>query len=450
VSPRRRDGLGAYGLVLLAVAGTAAILTLVVGQHRRTLYSTAERFDRHIVRDALDPVGAVERGVSPGATNAQPGTPSPAVRAIVVVPGRVALLAGGKLVRTIATGRRSTTLDEVVHEVADPRWIASSGHVVTARAAVYADAGATLVVSAPAVRTLQFARRPGLFLGARRSTLRIDGVEVRPAPAPPATRRLPRTRPFVAALRGSTMTIRGSSFHDLGYDWNSSYGVTWGRGSRGSVTGSTFSRCYIAVYTDDAHRLLVRRNHLSDNTLYGIDPHSGSSDVVVEGNVSERNGRHGIIFSQGVTRSVIRDNVVRGNHLNGIMLDAGSTRNVVSGNVATGNRGDGIVLANSSHNRIAGNRVVDNRIGVAARGSSAANVVAGNTIAGNVLAGEGVRLAGNSLRDNGGQWSARTVEEIWLAALGATLALFAVTWLARRSRRSAAAGPVELREAGYR
>jgi mannuronan 5-epimerase len=431
---RRRDGLGGYLLVLIAVVGTATIATVVAGKNRRTLYSTAEHFHRHIVSDAFDPISATERGLVPTATSARRGRAQARIRAIVIRPGRIRLVAAGRPTAEIAIPHSATTLQQIVRSVDDPGWLSESHGIVTARAAVIADRGSTVLVSAPQTREVVLTRRPGVFLGARHATLRLDGVVVRPS-AVAAAGGPTTTRPFVVAQRHSTLTIRGSSFRDLGHDWNSSYGVTWASGSRGSVVGSRFVNCYIALYTDAAHDLLIRDNVLRDNTLYGIDPHSHSNHITVVGNLSERNGRHGIIFSQNVTASVVRDNITRENHLNGIMMDASSSDNVIANNVVEHNHGDGIVLADSTGNTVAGNDIRDNRVGILVRGATHQRLISANDIVGNALAAQGTSVAGNTLRDNGGEWEPRRVALIWLAAVPVVALLWTATFRSRRSRQ---------------
>jgi poly(beta-D-mannuronate) C5 epimerase len=299
---------------------------------------------------------------------------------------------------------------------------------------VVAERGSTLLLDGAQTGTLVLARRPGVFLGARRGTLTLDGMKVTAGRTSANATSSESARPFLLAQRRSRMVIRNSRFRDLGHDWNSSYGVSWSSGSTGAVTGSTFVRCYIGIYTSGARDLLVRGNRLRDNTLYGIDPHSGSRRIIVERNLAVHNGRHGIIFSERVSGSVVRGNVTRANRLNGIVMDAASNGNRISGNVVEGNRGDGIVLAASSANAVTDNRIRDNRVGVLVRGSSRGNRIIGNDVADNVLAAQGTGLAGNDVRGNGGQWRRLTLIVIAILAVAITYLLCVVTWIARRSR----------------
>ena len=68
-------------------------------------------------------------------------------------------------------------------------------------------------------------------------------------------------RPFILAV-DSKLTIADSTFRYLGRDWNSSYGVSWSKGSTGTVTGSRFEHDFIGVYTNGSPSLLVQHNTL--------------------------------------------------------------------------------------------------------------------------------------------------------------------------------------------
>jgi len=289
--------------------------------------------------------------------------------------------------------------------------------------------------------------RPGVFLGAMQGKLSITGVYVRASnTGVPDTSSSPASvadRPFVFASQGSTMVIKNSTFSYLGRNWNSSYGLTWSNGSTGSVSNSTFDQDYIGVYSSDSSGLKVMHDKFYHCTLYGIDPHSGSSHLSIEYNISDFNGRHGIIFSNHVTDSIVQYNVTKGNGLNGIMMDEASAHNIIIHNTVTDNGSDGVVIANSSSNVISDNAVSGNRVGITVRGNTTDTKVYGNKVIANIMASQGVALAGNTVYGNGGQWSARRIGLIWLSAFALLLVLFGITramkWRRTPNHRAVAA-----------
>ena len=231
------------------------------------------------------------------------------------------------------------------------------------------------------------------------------------------------------------MVITHSTFEYLGRDWNSSYGLTYSEGSTGSVTGSAFDHDFIGVYTNDSTGIRVTGDYFYHCSLYGVDPQSGSSGLVIEHDTADFNGRHGIILSNHVTDSVIEYDTTEGNGLNGIMMDEASTGNEIVHNVVSKNQSDGVVLANSSDNTVADNTITGNRVGITVRGDTTGSTILGNTVTDNEMASQGTGLAGNTAYGNGGQWRPRRIGLIWLGALALLGILLGLTRAMRPRRR---------------
>jgi hypothetical protein len=64
--------------------------------------------------------------------------------------------------------------------------------------------------------------------------------------------------------------------------------VNWRR-STGAASGSVFHHNFFGAYTYQAHGVVVRGNIFRDNAVYGLDPHTGSTRLVVEDNRAFRN-----------------------------------------------------------------------------------------------------------------------------------------------------------------
>jgi len=283
--------------------------------------------------------------------------------------------------------------------------------------------------------------RQGVFLAANQAHLTLSGVNVHasdantPKAGSATAVREDLGRPFVLAV-GSTMVISNSTFRYLGRDWNSSYGVAWSKGSTGSVSASLFENNFIGAYTDRSDGLQITNSNFFHNSLYGIDPHSYSTNLLVEGNNSSFNGRHGIIFSDHVTGGIVRNNITNGNGLNGIMMDEESSGNTIENNSVADNLSDGIVMADSGSNAILANTIISNRVGIHVRGSSSTNITAtGNTVSHNSVAAQGIELTGNSVDSNGGQWQLSRIAVVWLVALVVLLVLASLTWNNLRVQR---------------
>ena len=354
---------------------------------------------------SFDPVEDAELGIQPNSTYESGEVPNPAIRAIEVNPRQTVMLAGGRAVRILDIPAPST-LSRLVRIIGNRQWIRQSAGTVTLNAAVLVENGSSMTIAAPVTSGLVLTVRPGVLLAAvNGSTLRIAGVHVRASNPDVPDASVPAAqvagRPFLLASESSSMVITHSTFEYLGRDWNSSYGLTYSKDSTGSVTDSTFDHDFIGVYTNNSTDIHVIHDYFYHCSLYGIDPHSGSSGLVIEYDISDFNGRHGIILSDHVTGSLIEYDTTEGNGLNGIMMDEASTGNKIMHNVVSKNGSDGVVLANSSDNTVADNTINRNRVGITVRGDTTGSTILDNTVTDNKMASQGTGLAGNTAYGNG-------------------------------------------------
>jgi mannuronan 5-epimerase len=434
-------GFTAYAVVFLAVVPIAALLTLTVGRNHGASLHSFVPVPRPAYIRAPDPIDAVEQGLPPTSTLRLPKRPNSSIRAIQVFSNQIRLLRGGQPFGQPIVNGPYMSLETVANLVGNPDWIAESKHVIILRAALIVEPGARLDIEAPETTMLHLEDRPGVFLGIGGGTVSLRGITVDSEP-PGRTGVTPargggRYRPFILARLGGRLTIAHSRLLGLGYDWNGSYGVSWMAHAAGQATGSTFERGFIGVYTDHVDAITLRGNTFRRNQLYGLDPHSYSSRLLIERNRAVENAGHGIILSNHVHGTVVRQNFSSDNGENGIMIDGQSSNNLIQGNIVEGNRGDGIVLSDSPANDLLDNQILRNRVGLHATGD-----VAGERLEGNRLAGNGLRLQGIDARGNvdhstsgsEGGWRSGAVRVIWLAAGALLLALELLTWLLRRRR----------------
>jgi poly(beta-D-mannuronate) C5 epimerase len=433
----RRRGFAGYGIAAGAVIGAALISSFVLGRTYSELALQKEPFDRNQYTPSFDPIEDAVLGVSPNAGNAFAATLDTNIHAVVVYPTQTLLLAGGKAVRTIEQ-QAPRSLGDLVSSVHDTEWVSESGGLARLNAAVILQ-GTTMTIDSSQIKEVVMTVKKGVFLAANNgASLSINGVYVHASDTNTPNAFLSPTvtegRPFVLAVAGSKMNIDRSTFRYLGRDWNTSYGLSWSKGATGSITNSLLEHNFIGVYTNASPGLKVLHNALNYNSLYGVDPHSGSAHIDIENNVANYNGRHGIIFSDHVTASTVRNNTTEHNGLNGIMMDAFSTGNVIDQNTTAFNKSDGIVLADSSNNTLTANKVSSNRIGITARGNSVDTIAFNNVISHNQQAGQGIALSHNRTVSNGGEWRRDRIALIWKIAAGLLIALFIATWVTKHHR----------------
>jgi mannuronan 5-epimerase len=434
----RKGSIGVYVLVIVVAFSCGLIATFGFGRVFRTAQDAASGSAvRPAYVPAPDPIARAEGGLLPDTTIADPGQPSPTVRTIQVFPTMIYLTAGGRIARQIDLATPARSLIDIVNLVGDRRWIKRDDNVVTLSAGLILEPNAEVEIAAP-ISNVVMEVKAGVYLGATGAHLTINGVTIQASDD-----KIPHdgevgdgARPFVMASDESRMDIVNSRFLYLGRDWNASYGVSWVRKATGSALGSTFEKNFIGAFADHAHDIVLRNNMFRDNVLYGFDPHSMTTGLLVENNVAEGNGRHGIIFSDHVTASIVRNNLVRNNKINGIMMDFSSDQNVIEGNRVLGNRGDGLVMSASAQNRVISNVIENNRVGIHVYGRVlVANDFQRNTVRNNVIANQGAALNNsNLLQGNGNRWKSLTIPIVWVVTVAVGLLLCLMTWSSRRQR----------------
>jgi mannuronan 5-epimerase len=442
IRPPRKRGRGIYWLVALVTLFVAGVMTYAFGIDRKPLYQF-DHYDRPTYVSAPDPISAALKGTPPHTTIDQKSVASVEVRAIDVRANGVALIAGGRQVRFIKRPG-ITNLLSLTHAVSDASWITSplkAPTLVRIYAALIVEPGVTFTVGGTGTQTVQMVNLPGVFIGVKHAALNFQNVHVTAVTeqgvAASAGAKSAQFRPFVVADERSTMNATKAVFTGLGYDWNASYGVSWMDGSSGTSSDSTYEDGFIGVYTDHATGITFTGDAYRNNALYGLDPHSGSTDLHISGCTAEGNGAHGIIFSDHVVHSQIKGCTSRGNGENGIMMDLKSDANIIEGNSVIANHGDGIVLSNSPGNGIFHNTIHANRVGIQASPHSEITDldVTMNIISDNAVAGQGVKIdSSNAEHGNGGQWRPVRAAIVFTSVVLVGLLWLIVTVVLRRRR----------------
>jgi parallel beta-helix repeat protein len=244
--------------------------------------------------------------------------------------------------------------------------------------------GAKLVVSH--ATTLRIA--PGAFLltneGAKTVLMHLNIVGV-DASGSPATAVTP-DRGFITQDERGVMVLRDDTLSYLGHYGSLAYGVSFSKaGHRSRVVDCRITHDYIGLYATESRGVVFSGNSISRSTLYGIDPHTRSSELLIENNTVTDSGLHGIILAQNVSRSRVIGNTIDGAVQHGIVLYDHSDADLVSGNHIS-NTFDGIVLQGSSANTIVGNTVTGvQRFAVRVGGTSSGLVSTANTIQSDLL-----------------------------------------------------------------
>lgn len=175
-------------------------------------------------------------------------------------------------------------------------------------------------------------------------------------------------RPYIVVNNDATGTtnITKSELSYLGYESGYGGGRTGLRyqGGDGSlVKGNNIHDLYFGFYSKGVGGIKIEDNHVHDSIHYGLDPHTGTHDMIIRNNTVHDNGSIGIICSLDCYNITIENNVIYNNTKMGIMFSRNMTNSIARNN-SVSNEDRGIVISESSENEIYNNRVSDSGSGI--------------------------------------------------------------------------------------
>jgi hypothetical protein len=267
----------------------------------------------------------------------------------------------------------------------------SRNHGLTLTVPLLIAPGATLVVDSATVPALYLSSGGGTpaSIWALRSSLHLIGHVNRPlvvsSTVPGAGRpdvNRDDGRAFIETL-GGDLTLTHADVGNLGFGTGETSGVSWmayqATPATGGTTDSVLHDNFFGAYASGAKGLSITRSSFLDNSIYGFDPHTGSTGMVITDSVAARNGRHGFIISRNCSHNQFRDDEAYGNGGAGFMVDDGNRATGVPGPSSDNlllrvwshdNRWSGIVIEGGSHNVIDAARVEGNSYGIWVRGQA--------------------------------------------------------------------------------
>ncbi len=136
----------------------------------------------------------------------------------------------------------------------------------------------------------------------------------------------------------------------------------------GNLLNSHIHHNFFGMYSYGLVGAHIATNEVDHNIAYGLDPHNGSDNLVIENNNSHDNGWHGIIASRFCVNGIMRNNVSWHNgldtsnpHGNGLMLHRYCNGWVVENNLVYDNPDSGIAIFGCYSNIIRNNICLTNQ-----------------------------------------------------------------------------------------
>jgi poly(beta-D-mannuronate) C5 epimerase len=204
-------------------------------------------------------------------------------------------------------------------------------------------------------------------------------------------------RPYIIVDNAvGTVNISNSEIAFLGYNSYPSNGFLYEHGGNGSsIVNNTFHDMWDGFYSDTVGFITIKNNRYYNNLRYGIDPHSGSHDLNIIGNIAFNNSKIGIICSENCYNLIFDNNTVHDNGLAGLMFSLQVNNSTAKKNYAY-NEKVGISVFSSSNNKVYDNLLKSNDKGIFIAGTSLGNHIYNNTI---MNGREGIEF-GNAAKDN--------------------------------------------------
>jgi parallel beta-helix repeat protein len=227
-------------------------------------------------------------------------------------------------------------------------------------------------------------------------------------------------RAFIRVSKDATGTtdITNSEIAYLGYSCSRCAGLSYYGGEGSVIKDSNIHHLLKGFYSKNAGHLLIDGNKFHNNYLYGIDPHTGSHDLVIRNNLVYNNNASGIICSKDCYNLLIEGNTVYNNSGagRGIAFSINTTNSIAKNNHVYDQPRCISFNRESNYNQVYNNTISQCRVGVYLSGTSE-NSIFGNSISNvasgisfknfkNVIFGNNIFNASNGIAFTGGNLSA--------------------------------------------
>ena len=192
-------------------------------------------------------------------------------------------------------------------------------------------------------------------------------------------------RPHISIESDATGTtdITNSELAYLGYEGGVGAGpddgITYFGGDGSVIKNNDIHDLYFGFYSNGVGNITIENNAIHHNVHYGLDPHTGTHDMIIRNNRVYDNGGIGIICSLDCFNIIIENNKVYNNTKMGIMFSRNMYDSIARNNVIS-HEDKGIVISESHDNQIYNNDVSDSGRGIDLDKESVDNMIQGNVI----------------------------------------------------------------------
>jgi len=284
-------------------------------------------------------------------------------------------------------------------ETQEDIWLLNAGIVVSQDATLYINSSdvSWLKIEAPGIDKLEDVKNAnGLVVF---GSLKIDSVKItswNPSTNDyaknPGNRDLSENRvekgshrPFLSVGSDAvgTTNITNSELAYLGYEGGVNggpvVGIIYFGGAESIIKNNDIHDLYFGFYSNGVGSITIENNAIHNNGHYGLDPHTGTHDMLIRNNTVYDNGGIGIICSLDCYNIIIENNTVYNNTKMGIMFSRNLYDSIARNNTVT-HEEKGIVISESHNNSIYNNHVSDSGRGIDLDKESLDNIIHDNVL----------------------------------------------------------------------
>jgi mannuronan 5-epimerase len=192
-------------------------------------------------------------------------------------------------------------------------------------------------------------------------------------------------RPYIRIESRATGTtnITNSYLGYLGYEggWGKkTSGLYYNAGHGSIIRNSEIDNLYFGFYSVNVGHIVIENNRIHNSGHYGIDPHTGTHDMIIRNNTVYHNNGTAIICSVNCYNITYENNKVYDNNGAGITFSRNTTHSVAKNNYIH-NQIKPIEVSKSHNNEVYNNMISNtNTSGISLIGDSSENKIYNNTI----------------------------------------------------------------------
>lgn len=180
-------------------------------------------------------------------------------------------------------------------------------------------------------------------------------------------------RAFIRVSKDATGTtnITNSEIAYLGYSCSRCAGISYYGGEGSVIKNSDIHHLLKGYYSKNMGYMLIEGNKFHDNYLYGIDPHTGSNNIIIRKNIVYNNNASGIICSMDCHRLLIEGNEVYNNSGagRGISFSINTTNSIARNNYVYDNSRCIAFNRESNFNEVYNNTLQNCKTGISIEGT---------------------------------------------------------------------------------